>query len=149
MSVESVASRTSGLEHSTGSVSAQRRNACLGLSRKAHYSPDRGVKSPGLGLRETRATLYNRVGVVIYNRVGVVKRHLQRRRFLFFPFVEDFVFAVALAFVFAHATKARLQNPAVELGSTNHLSDHSTSDHDSLFELPDSSGRQGAQSAQR
>jgi len=32
-------------------------------------------------------------------------------------------------------------------GSTNHLSDHSTADYDSLFMLPDSTGRQGAQSA--
>jgi hypothetical protein len=60
MSVESVASRTPGFGHSTSSASAQRRSACLGLSRKAHYSPDRGVKSPGLGLRETRATRQKR-----------------------------------------------------------------------------------------
>jgi hypothetical protein len=36
-----------------------------------------------------------------------------------------------------------------KLGSTNHLSGHATSDHDSLFELPGSPGRQAAQSAQR
>jgi hypothetical protein len=43
----------------------------------------------------------------LYNRVGVVKRHVDRSKVLTFPFVEGFGFAVALAFVFAHATKAR------------------------------------------
>jgi hypothetical protein len=42
---------------------------------------------------------------------------------------------------------ARFRNPAVEAGSTNHL--FGLWHHDSLFRLPDSSGRQGAQSAQR
>jgi hypothetical protein len=42
------------------------------------------------------------------------------RKVLTFPFVEGFGFGVA----FAHATKARFQNPAVESGSTNHLSGH-------------------------
>src|SRR5208283_4795520 len=106
----------------------------------------------------------------LYNRVGVVKRHYDQRRFLSFPFVEDFAFVLAVAFVsrschqgsltescggslvppsitvsalsrdtttsegfclfpswkilplflplllfLAHATKARLQNPAVEV----------------------------------
>ena len=56
MSVESVASRTSGLGHSTGSASAQRRNACLGPDGEHTIHVIVGVKSPGLGLRETRAT---------------------------------------------------------------------------------------------
>src|SRR5208283_2248710 len=35
----------------------------------------------------------------LYNRVGVVKRHYDQRRFLSFPFVEDFAFVLAVAFV--------------------------------------------------
>jgi hypothetical protein len=52
-----------------------------------------------------------------------------------FPFVEGFVFDVA--FGSCSSTKARCENPAVETGSTNHLSGHRTSDHDSLSRLPD------------
>src|SRR5271157_345845 len=48
----------------------------------------------------------------LYNRVGVVKRHVDQRRVLVFPFVEGF--GVALGVAFAHATKARFQNRAVE-----------------------------------
>jgi len=55
---------------------------------------------------EGRATLYN--------RVGVVKRHVDQRRVLVFPFVEGFGVALGVAFAFAHATKARFQNRAVE-----------------------------------
>ncbi len=39
----------------------------------------------------------------LYNRVGVVKRHVERRRFSAFPFIESFCFF--RAFVFAHATR--------------------------------------------
>ena len=49
-----------------------------------------------------------------------------------------------LLLLFAHLTKARFENRAVELGSTHHLSGLVTSDHDSLCRLPDFSGRQGA-----
>jgi hypothetical protein len=56
----------------------------------------------------------------LYNRVGVVKRHVDRRRFFGFSLRGG----VAFGFVFAHCTKARFQNPAVEPGSTNHLSGH-------------------------
>jgi hypothetical protein len=49
----------------------------------------------------------------LYNRVGVVKRHVDREGFDF-PFVGGFGVALGVAFAFAHATKARFQNPAVE-----------------------------------
>jgi len=51
-----------------------------------------------------------------------------------FPFVGGFDFGVALEF--CSLTKARFEDPAVELGSTNHLSGLATSDHDSLFRFP-------------
>src|SRR5882762_4641773 len=44
----------------------------------------------------------------LYNRVGVVKRHVDQRKVLTFPFVEGFGVAVVLAIVCAHATNARL-----------------------------------------
>src|SRR5271157_4879335 len=61
-----------------------------------------------------------------------------------FPFVEGFGFAVALGVAFAVALLMR-PRPAFRIlrwkfGSTNHLSGHSISDHDSLFRLPDSFG---------
>jgi hypothetical protein len=51
---------------------------------------------PGLEHRETRGTLYN--------RVGVVKRHESDRRVLFFPSLR----VLGLGLLLAHATKARL-----------------------------------------
>lgn len=50
----------------------------------------------------------------LYNRIGVVKRHLRRRRFLFFPSWEVFVFVLAFAFAFRSSTKARFQNLGVD-----------------------------------
>ena len=47
-----------------------------------------------------------------------------------FPFVE------VLFFDSRSLTKARFQNPAVDICSTSHLFGHSTSDHDSWFRLP-------------
>ena len=42
-----------------------------------------------------------------------------------------------LLLLFAHATKARFQNPAVEVWSHQPSIRSLTSDHDSLFRLPD------------
>ena len=50
------------------------------------------------------------------------------------------VLVLVLLLLLAHSTKARFENRAVELGSTNHLSGLSTSDHDSLCRLPDALG---------
>jgi hypothetical protein len=52
------------------------------------------------------------IGGTLYNRVGFVKRHFDWRKVFDFPFVGGFGFGVA--FVCAHSTKARFQNPAVE-----------------------------------
>jgi hypothetical protein len=65
-----------------------------------------------------------------------------------FPFVEGFAFDVAFGFL-AHRPRLAARILRWKAGSTNHLSGHGTSDHDSLFRLPDHSGRQDAQSAQR
>ena len=54
---------------------------------------------------------------------------------------------VLIRILFFISTKARTVNPAVDSGSTNHLSGHRTSDHDSFFRRPDESGEQAAQSA--
>src|ERR1019366_3026676 len=76
----------------------------------------------------------------LYNRVGVVKRHVDRRRVLFFPFVEGFGFGVAVDFGFAFCSCD--QGPLLEsCGGRNWFHQPSirslTSDHDSLFRLPD------------
>ena len=86
----------------------------------------------------------------LYNRVGVVKGHVELRRFLFFPFVESFCFCPCRCFCLSLiAPRLAYRILRWKLGSTNHLSGLTVSDHDSLCELPDASGRQGAQSAQR
>ena len=77
----------------------------------------------------------------LYDVVGSVKRHLQ------FANHGWFVFFFPKQVLSLIATKARTVNPAVETGSTNHLFGHSTSDHDSFFRRPDTSGEQAAQSA--
>jgi hypothetical protein len=50
------------------------------------------------------------IWATLYNRVGVVKRHVDRRSFFVFSFVEVF----AVAFVLCSLTKARFQNLAVD-----------------------------------
>ena len=97
--------------------------------RKDRYAKD--ILDPRLASKER-----TRTWATLYNRVGVVKRHFHCRKDFSFPFVEGFAFGVAFAFALRSSTKARFQNPAVELGSTSHLFGHSTSDHDSLFRLP-------------
>jgi len=79
----------------------------------------------------------------LYNRIGVVKRHLCRPKVFVFSFVGGFCFCCCFC------SSLIDQGPLSEsrggsLGSTSHLFGHLTSDHDSLFRLPDYSGRQGA-----
>ena len=64
------------------------------------------------------------------------------------PFAEDFVFGVAFCLLIAQGPLSESRGGHF-FGSTSHLFGHRTSDHDSLFRLPDPSGRQGAPSAQR
>src|SRR3974390_3289975 len=78
----------------------------------------------------------------IYNRVGVVKRHLGRRRFLSFPFVEGFCFCSGPCFCFSlMPPRLAFRILRWKFGSTNHLSGLTLADHDSLFELPGPSGK--------
>src|SRR3974390_941573 len=78
----------------------------------------------------------------LYNRVGVVKGHVYLRRFLSFPFVESFCFCSCCRSCLALiAPRLALRILRWKFGSTNHLSGHSSSDHDSLFELPGFSGK--------
>jgi hypothetical protein len=72
----------------------------------------------------------------LYNRVGVVKRHLDPRRVLTFPFVEGFGVALGVAVALLMRPRPAFRILRWTFGSTNHLSGHSTSDHDSLFRLP-------------
>jgi len=114
------------------------RNGCrLGALRVqfwTHVRPKEGRTWGTAGLWDTWAT--------IYNRVGVVKRHLGRRRFLSFPFVESFCFCSCCRSCLALiAPRLALRILRWKFGSTNHLSGHSSSDHDSLFELPGPSGK--------
>jgi hypothetical protein len=71
--------------------------------------------------------------------------------------VEDFAFVLAVAFVsrschqgpLSESCGGNLVPPTIYSIPLCQTIDLTLSDHDSLFELPDSSGRQGAQSAQR
>src|SRR3974390_3011102 len=78
----------------------------------------------------------------LYNRVGVVKGHVYLRRFLSFPFVESFCFCSCCRSCLALiAPRLALRILRWKFGFTNPLSGHSSSDHDSLFELPGPSGK--------
>ena len=72
----------------------------------------------------------------LYNRVGVVKRHVDQRRVLVFPFVEGFGVALGWLLLLMRP-RPTFRIVRWKLGSTNHLSGHGRSDHDSLFRLPD------------
>jgi hypothetical protein len=92
-----------------------------------------------------RPSLRDRTGHPIYNRVGVVKRHFKRasgdpavceRSRLWFCFSLRRRFWCCFCFLLIRPRLA-FRILQWKTGSTNHLSGHLTSDHDSLFELPD------------
>ena len=73
----------------------------------------------------------------LYNRVGVVKRHVDSRRVLTFPSWKVWVLLLVLRLFLLMRPRPAFRIARWKLGSTNHLSGHFTSDHDSLFRLPD------------
>src|SRR4029077_10837274 len=88
---------------------------------------------------------YGQGWATLYNRVGVVKRHFKRasgdpavceRSRLWFCFSLRRRFWCCFCFLLIRPRLA-FRILQWKTGSTNHLSGHLTSDHDSLFELPD------------
>jgi hypothetical protein len=91
------------------------------------------------------STQFNSTRATLYEGVGSVKRHVGftiREGSFFVSFIR--VFSLSFSCI---STKARCMNPAVEIGSTNHLFGRRVTDHDSFFRRRDRSREQGAQSA--
>jgi len=99
----------------------------------------RGHPQFGGGQRQTHSCR-NQTWATLYNRAGVVKRHFDRRKVLTFPSLAVLVLVWLLVLLLFLLTRPRLafRISRWTLGSTNHLFGHSTSDHDSLFRLPNS-----------
>jgi hypothetical protein len=58
------------------------------LAESCRDIPEMYISMPNLADRRALNSVFENMGGTLYNRVGVVKRHLDRRRFLVFPFVE-------------------------------------------------------------